>query len=88
MSDIISIRLSMCPKFCPNRLKTVKKMITVRSLQAKHCIAISWKSIEAPSVVLWLKSLSNSLAMEKLTYANKGKLQSMEAIYPGMIQDI
>lgn len=44
------------------------------SLQAKHYKDISWKSTEAPYMELWFKSLSSDLAMEKLTYTNKGKL--------------
>ena len=51
------------------------------SLQAKHCIAISWKSMEVPSVNAWSKTLSNTLAMEKLTYATKGKLQSFYKVW-------
>ena len=84
-SDIISVKLPACPRIfilglvVPSELgmsEANKKIIILCSLQAKHCIAISWKSPEPPAVEYWLRSLSNTLAREKLTYATKGKIQS------------
>ena len=83
ISDINSTRLPVCPKLfilglVPTDLRlsiTDKKMVYMCSLQAKYCIATSWKAMEAPSVNFWFKTLSNTLAMEKMTYAKRGKLQ-------------
>ena len=52
-----------------------RKIVILCSLLAKHCIAVTWKSTETPTVSHWLKSLSNCLALEKLTYASKGKMK-------------
>ena len=89
VSNISLTRLPVCPKLFifglfPTDLilsSAKKKMIYMCSLQAKHSIAISWKSMEAPSANVWFRSLSNTLAMEKLTYAKRGKLQSFYKIW-------
>lgn len=93
-SDIISVKLPACPRFfilglVPSELgmsEANKKIIILCSLQAKHCIAISWKSPEPPTVEYWLRSLSNTLAMEKLTYATKGKIQSFFKLWGQFIE--
>ena len=83
ISEIISVKLPVCPQIfilglfpTQSKLSVVnKKIVTLCSLQAKHCIASSWKSMDSPSVDHWFRSLSSVLAMEKLTYALKGKMQ-------------
>ncbi|KAG9283901.1 WD repeat-containing protein 3 isoform X1 [Astyanax mexicanus] len=93
VSDISSTRLPLCPKLfilglVPSDLRlsnAEKKMVYMCSLQAKYCIATSWKAMEAPSVNVWFKSLSNTLALEKLTYAKKGKLRSFYKIWEQFI---
>lgn len=42
-------------------------------LEAKHKIAMAWKSVQRPSSQSWLEGLLQCIAMEKLTYIVKGK---------------
>ena len=89
-SDIIYVKLPACPRiFIPSELgmsEENKKIIILCSLQAKHCIAIFWKSPEPPAVEYWLRSLSRTLAMEKLTYATKGKTQNFFTLWGQFIE--
>lgn len=50
-------------------------------LQAKHSIAKSWRSVNKPSLQVWLAGLSNSLALEKLTFVSKGKYSTFDRIW-------
>ncbi len=50
-------------------------------LQAKHNIATFWKSISKPSLQAWLATMSNSLALEKLTFMIRGKYPIFKKIW-------
>ena len=78
---VTGIKLSIDPKLCifgvfpvnHNLSKANKSMITFCMLQAKYTIAKAWKSTTKPSISVWLAGLSDSLALEKLTFTLKGK---------------
>ena len=72
LSYITGVRIKLCPNLCmlgtipiEYKLKINKKKSIL--LQAKHSIAISWRSTGRPSLQAWPSTLSNSLALEKLT---------------------
>uniref|UniRef100_A0A3B3YM34 Reverse transcriptase domain-containing protein n=1 Tax=Poecilia mexicana TaxID=48701 RepID=A0A3B3YM34_9TELE len=58
-----------------------QKLVTFCLLQAKHLIALKWRNTERPKINEWIKLLSNNLAMEKLTYLTKGKLEDFKDIW-------
>lgn len=58
-----------------------RKLIDFSLLQAKRAIALKWKEMQGPSSILWIKEMTNNLAMEKLTYAVKGKLKDFYNIW-------
>ena len=78
---LTGVKLILDPKLCilgifPVKLnlnKAIKSMIIFCMLQAKYTIAKSWKSTTKPSISVWLAGLSDSLALEKLTFTLKGK---------------
>lgn len=72
------------PKIWPVNfvVNTNKRKLTDFSLlQAKRAIALKWKEIQGPSSILWIKEMTNNLAMEKLTCAVKGKLKDFYNIW-------
>ena len=88
LSKIISATLPECPKLCilgvfplTPRLNITKKRLVFSLLQAKHTIAVFWKNPENPSINHWLKDLSHCLALEKLTFAIKGKPEVFHQIW-------
>lgn len=58
-----------------------RKLIDFSLLQAKRVIALKWKEIQRPSSNQWIKEMSSNLAMEKLTFAIKGKLKEFYNIW-------
>ena len=54
-----------------------RKIITALDLcllLAKRVIALSWRSTSKPKLINWVKEISKTLPMEKITYIIKGKL--------------
>ena len=49
------------------------KLLDFGLLQARRAIALCWKSTDAPSLRIWLKELSGSVGLERLTYISKEK---------------
>ena len=48
-------------------------MIVLSLLHAKYTISIFWENSEKPCIKQWLANLSHCLALEKLTFAIRGK---------------
>ena len=49
------------------------KLLDFGLLQARRAISLYWKNMEAPTLGVWMKGLSESLGLERLTYISKGK---------------
>lgn len=89
ISICIKERLPLCPKLCifgcfpanSTLSNSRKRMVIFCLLEAKHKIAVSWKSIHRPSKQSWIEGLLQSLALEKLTYAVKGKYNTFIKIW-------
>ena len=90
LSNVTGVKLPLCPELCilwicPANCtlsKDVRVKITVYCLlQAKHSIAKSWISVNKPSLQVWLAGLSNSLALEKHTFASRGKYFTFDMIW-------
>uniref|UniRef100_A0A671X7A5 Reverse transcriptase domain-containing protein n=1 Tax=Sparus aurata TaxID=8175 RepID=A0A671X7A5_SPAAU len=89
LSCVTGVKLPLCPKLCILKIfptncklsKDDKKMTVYCLLQAKHSIAKSWRSVNKPSLQVWLAGLSNSLALEKLTFVSKGKYSTFDRIW-------
>lgn len=61
-----------------------KKIITALDLcllLAKRVIALSWRSTSKPKFTHWIKEMSTTLPMEKITYIIKGKLSLFQNIW-------
>ena len=56
-------------------------MVDLCLLQARRSIALSWKNVRCPSLGLWLKNLTSSLALEKLTYVVRKKASQFYCIW-------
>lgn len=94
VSMFINEQLPLCPKLCifgcfpasctlnNNR----KKMVIFCLLEAKHKIALSWKSVHRPSKHIWIEGLLQCLALEKLTYVVKGKYNTFVKIWGSFMQ--
>lgn len=87
--QVTGIKLILDPKLCIlgifpinlNLNKANKSMIIFCMLQAKYTIAKSWKSTTKPSTSVWLAGLSDSLALEKLTFTLKGKYLIFDSMW-------
>ena len=89
LSQIISEDIPICPQLCilgifPDNFKVngkKKSMIIYSLLQAKHTIALFWKNPDRPDIKQWYRELSSCLALEKLTFAIKGKSAIFQEIW-------
>ena len=94
LSQINSVDIPICPQPCilgifPENFKVHKKiesMIIYSLLQAKHTIALCWKNPDKPDIKMWYRELSNCLALEKLTYAIKGKPELFQEMWGQFMQ--
>ena len=89
ISRLIDCNLIMDGKLCllhifPKSFKGATKERTLISfclLQAKHAIALTWKATERPKINQWIKQMSSNLALEKLTYITRGKLEDFKDMW-------
>ena len=72
--------LSVYPEEC-NLSSTERKLVDFSLLHARRAIALQWKNMASPTVTMWLKDLSSSLAMERLTYSIKRKMSEFHKIW-------
>ena len=94
LSYVTGVRLTVCPKLCILGIFSAncklsnadKKMTVFCLLQAKHTIAKLWKSVNRPSLQIWLEGLLHSLALEKLTLTIKGKFSTFEKIWRSFME--
>lgn len=86
---ILGIKLALDPKLFilgiyPDGHRMSRKIITAIDLcllLAKRVIALSWKSTSKPKFINWIKEISTTLPMEKITYTIKGKLSLFQNIW-------
>ena len=57
------------------------KFVDMGILQAKRTIAFGWKDMNRPRIGAWLKQMSSSMSMEKLTYIVRKKADMFETFY-------
>ena len=57
------------------------KFIDMALLQAKRSIALGWKNVDGPRIGAWLKQMSSSMSMEKLTYIVRKKAEVFETVW-------
>lgn len=57
------------------------KLIDFCLLQAKPVIALKWKDIQRPSFTQWVEEMFCNLAMEKLTYTVRGKIEEFNKMW-------
>ena len=96
IQKILSVNIVPEPKFFllglypdGHRLKRSEIMfIDICLLQAKRIIALSWKSLDKPSIVLWFKELSLCLPLERITYTLKDKQEVFQEVWGRFIQYI
>lgn len=89
LSNITSTTIPVCPKLCilglyPEDISLSRheiKMVDLCLIHAKRLIAMHWKSMSCPSINMWLRELSNSLALERITYCIKNKLKMFYKIW-------
>ena len=55
-------------------------------LEAKHKIALSWKSVHRPSMRVWVEGLLQCLALQRLTYVIKGKYNTYVKIWGSFME--
>ena len=61
-------------------------MVIFCLLEAKHKIAMAWKSVPRPSKRNWIEGLLQCLALEKLTYVVKGKYYTFAKIWGSFVE--
>ncbi len=76
--SVIPVEAKICllhtyPDDFPASIKK-QKLINFCLLQAKRVIALKWKDTMGPSSSQWIKEMSCSLALEKLTYIVRDKV--------------
>lgn len=54
-------------------------------LHAKRLTALYWRKIDRPKLGHWLRDMSSSLAIEKITYILKGKKELFEIVWTPFI---
>ena len=56
-------------------------MINICLIEAKRCIARSWKNQSTGGISQWLKGMSFNFALEKISYFTKNKLDKFWKIW-------
>lgn len=89
IEKIISKQITLDPKLFLMALypekhsysKTECTYIDFSSLSAKKCITLAWKNVNRPSTTEWLKQMTSSLPLERITYIRKSKQHLFEKIW-------
>lgn len=98
LSDLFNTKVPLNAGLCllgiypKNFKRTLKqtKLLDFGLLQARRAIALCWKSMEAPSLRMWIKELSQCIGLERLTYIAKGKRKDFVKLwepYMNIIKD-
>ena len=70
-------------------LSTTKKLTQILDfglLHVRRTIDLNWTNMEAPSIELWIKELSEYIGLERLTYITKGKTEEFVQLWePNMM---
>ena len=88
-SQIIDKAVSLKPKLCLLNIypddfissKNEKLLLNVCFLEAKRCIARSWKKEKPCSISQWLTGMTFYFALEKISYTTKNKLDRFWKIW-------
>ena len=81
--------MPLSPKLCllnlyPENFTTSKKvrsLLNICFLEAKRCIALSWKSDTPCATSQWLRGMTSYLALEKISYTTKNRLDKFWEIW-------
>ena len=76
--------LHIYPENFPVTVKK-RKLINFCLLQAKRVIALKWKEIQRPTVGQWITEMSSNLALEKLTYMARGKVEDFNKTWSSFL---
>lgn len=93
INSIVNITLNPDPKLfllglyppTPTIKKEIRTLINMCLLHAKCLIALYWRKIDRPKLGHWLRDMSSSLAIEKITYILKGKKELFEIVWKPFI---
>ena len=88
-SQISGRKVPLSPKLCllniyPEDFTTSKKirsLLNICFLEAKRCIALSWKSDTPCATSQWLKGMTSYLALEKISYTTKNRLDKFWEVW-------
>ena len=88
-SQITGEEVPLSPKLCllnlyPDSFTTSNKvrfLMNICFLEAKRCIACSWKSDTPYGTSQWLRGMTFYLALEKISYTTKNKLDKFWKIW-------
>lgn len=72
--------MNVYPMDC-NFSKNVKCLLSICFLEAKRCIATTWKSDTPCTASQWLKGMVFNFALEKISYATKNRLDKFNEIW-------
>lgn len=94
ISEMIGEYIPMDPKLCllhiyPENVSvsaSIQKLVDFSLLQAKRVVALEWKNIQRPTLSHWTKEMISNLALEKLTYATRGKAEVFKKIWSPFVQ--
>ena len=89
LSEIFKCQIPCCAKLCilgiyPAGFSRTKKQIKILDfglLHARRTIDLNWTNMEAPSIELWIKELSEYIRLERLTYISKGKTEEFVQLW-------
>lgn len=63
-----------------------QKRINFCLLQAKRATALKWRDTVGPNCSQWVEEMSRSLALEKLTYIVRGKVEDFDKMWTPFLQ--
>ncbi|PME06199.1 hypothetical protein A8A06_05290 [Escherichia coli] len=89
LSEMFNTKVPLNAKLCvlgiysKNFLQTQKQyaVLDFGLLQARRAIALCWKSMDAPTMKMWMKELSECIGLERLTYIAKGKRKDFDKLW-------
>ena len=72
--------LGVCPANC-SLANRERKMVDLCLLQARQSVALCWKNINGTTLCFWMRNLTSSLALERLTYTIRKKNSEFKDIW-------
>ena len=65
--------------------KNKATLIDFGLLQARRAIALFWKSVDVPSIKVWMLKMASCVGLERLTYVVRGRAEDFDELWRPLV---